>query len=112
MLGNEANTRREPDPIGAGGGGGKRRERITDGGPGRHWKFAIGVRVARGVVVEQDNMLGRPQTRKSQPLDVGSDESYPLRFGKPSHADGEESDLHFLVLLCLQRIVEVPCCLT
>src|SRR5713226_8202940 len=103
MLGNEANTGREPDPVGAGGSVGKRRERITNRRLGRHWKFAIRVWVARGVVVEQDDMLGRPQTRKSQPLDVGRDESYPLRFRQPSHADSEESDLHFLILLCPRR---------
>src|SRR3984893_5365338 len=108
MLGNEADTGRESDPVGAGGGIGKRRERITDGRLGRHWKFAIGIRVARGVVVEQDDMLGRPQTRKSQPLDVGSAEPNPFRFHQQSPADGEESDLHVLVLLCLQRIFETP----
>jgi len=94
VFGYEADTGPEPNLSCAGRRICQGRERIGDRGICRSGEFAAGIRVLRRILVEQHNMLRRPNRRKTKPLGGGSNDPDPFRVDCRTDTNSEISDLH------------------
>jgi hypothetical protein len=94
VLGYETDTRRQPDPGCAGGRIGQCREGVGDRSVCWRRKVTTRVRILRRILFEQDDVLRRPNCRKTQPLGGAGDRPYPFGINRRPNANSKISDLH------------------
>src|SRR5207248_2915237 len=111
VLGNEADPGPKANGASASRRVGERGERITNRDVRRGRKLAARVGVFRGVLVDENHMLRRPERREAEPFGCSSGDPEEVWFGGGADADREEPDFHSPPSLSVPALIFSSCLL-